>query len=90
MRGWSNDTKKRAGAELFRLQLGNDPVHWRAMKSIGQGVREIKITEDGQFRILYLTQQMEKIVVLHAFEKKTRRTAKSDIDLAKQRLKSLK
>ena len=56
----------------------------------GRGVREIRIAEDGQYRVLYLTRRMEEIVVLHAFEKKTRRTAKSDIDLGKQRLKSLK
>ena len=29
------------------------------------------------------------IVVLHAFEKKTQRTAKSDIELGRQRLRSL-
>jgi len=90
VRGWSNATKRQAGAELFRLQLGSDPIHWRAMKSVGRGVREIKIAEDGQYRVFYLTRRMEEIVVLHAFEKKTRRTAKSDIDLGKQRLKSLK
>lgn len=90
VRGWSNATKRQAGAELFRLQLGGDPIHWRAMKSVGRGVREIKIAEDGQYRVLYLTRRMDEIVVLHAFEKKTRRTAKSDIDLGKQRLKNLK
>ncbi len=90
VRRWSNATKRQAGAELFRLQLRSDPIHWRAMKSVGRGVREIRIAEDGQYRVLYLTRRMEEIVVLHAFEKKTRRTAKSDIDLGKQRLKSLK
>jgi phage-related protein len=90
VRSWSNSTKRQTGAELFRLQLGSDPIHWRAMKSVGRGVREIKIAEDGQYRVLYLTRRLDEIVVLHAFEKKTRRTSKSDIDLGKQRLKSLK
>jgi len=90
VRGWSDTTKRQAGAELFRLQLGGDPIHWRTMKSVGRGVREIKIAEGGQFRVLYLTRRGEDVVVLHAFEKKTQRTAKSDIDLGKQRLKSLK
>jgi len=60
------------------------------MKSVGREVTEIKIAEDGQYRVLYLTRRMDEIMVLHAFEKKTGRTAKSDIDLGKQRLKSLK
>jgi phage-related protein len=60
------------------------------MKSVGHGVREIKIAEGGQFRVLYLTRRGEDIVILHAFEKKTQRTARSDIDLAKQRLRSSK
>lgn len=90
VRGWSRKTKKQAGAELFRLQLGRDPLHWRSMKSVGRGVREIKIAEGGQFRVLYLTRRMDEIVVLHAFEKKTRRTTKADIELGKQRLKGLK
>ena len=72
------------------MQLGRDPLHWRSMKSVGRGVREIKIAEGGQFRVLYLTRRMDEIVVLHAFEKKTRRTTKADIELGKQRLKGLK
>ena len=90
VRAWPVGTRRQAGAELFRLQLGSTPLHWLSMKSVGRGVREIKISEGGQFRVLYLARRGENIVVLHAFEKKTRRTAKSDIDLGKQRLKSLR
>ncbi len=89
VRGWPIAARRRAGEELFRLQLGSDPLHWRSMKSVGRGVREIKISEGGQFRVFYVTRRRESIVVLHAFEKKTQRTAKSDIELGKQRLKSL-
>ena len=90
VQGWSDAAKKQAGAELLRLQFGGDPIHWRPMKSVGRGVREIKISEGGQFRVLYLTRRGEDIIVLHAFEKKTQRTAKSDIALGKQRLISSK
>lgn len=90
VRAWPRKTRKQAGAELFRLQLGRDPLHWRSMKSVGRGVREIKISEGGQYRVLYITRKMDEIVVLHAFEKKSRRTAKSDIELGKQRFKDLK
>ena len=87
VRDWPTRTKKRAGEELFRLQIGSEPLHWRSMNSVGRGVREIKISEGGEHRVFYVTRRKEGIVVLHAFEKKTQRTAKSDLDLGKQRLK---
>lgn len=89
VQAWSKRTRIQAGSELRRLQIGSDPTHWRSMQSVGRGVREIKISEGGQFRVFYLMQRGELIVVLHAFEKKTRQTAKTEIDLGKQRLKSL-
>ena len=89
VRAWPVAARRQAGAELFRLQLASSPLHWRSMKSLGRGVREIKVSAGGQFRIMYLARRGEDIVVLHAFEKKARRTAKSDIDLGKLRLKSL-
>jgi len=87
IRGWAVATRKRAGEELFRLQIGSEPLHWRSMKSVGRGVREIKISEGGQHRVFYVMRRNEGIVILHAFEKKTQRTSKSDIELGKQRLK---
>ena len=89
IRSWPEMTRKRAGEELFRLQIGSEPLHWRSMKSVGRGVREIKISEGGQQRVFYLTRRNEGVFILHAFEKRTRRTAKSEIDLGKQRLKSI-
>lgn len=87
---WPETTRKRAGAELYRLQIRGDPLHWRSMKSIGRGVREIKISEGGQHRIFYLVRKASGIYVLHAFVKKTQRTSKSDIDLCKERLKLIR
>jgi len=89
VRSWPAKARRRAGEELFRLQLGGDPIHWRVMKTIGRGVREIKISEGGQFRVFYVTRRKEGIVVLHAFEKKAQRTAKADVEQGKQRLKSI-
>jgi phage-related protein len=88
VRDWPMATRKRAGEELYRLQIGSEPLHWRGMKSVGRGVREIKISECGEHRVFYVVRRDEGIVVLHAFEKKTQHTTKSDIDLGKKRLKS--
>ena len=43
--------------------------------------------EDGIFRVIYVVKYLDRVIVLHAFQKKTQKTPKKDIDLAKQRLK---
>jgi phage-related protein len=60
------------------------------MRSIGTGVQEIRVGETaGAFRVIYVAAFPDAIYVLHAFQKKTRRTAKRDIDLAASRLRNL-
>lgn len=59
------------------------------MASVGRGVREIRIRTDTQHRILYLANLDEAIYVLHAFEKKSQRTPRAALELAKERLSAL-
>jgi phage-related protein len=50
-------------------------------------VREIRIRDEaGAFRVLYVAHIGDAVVVLHAFQKKTQRTEKRDLDLAAWRL----
>ena len=79
-----------AGNELFRLQVGLEPKHWRQMKTIGPGVREIRISTRGEFRIVYVTEAPAGPVVLHTFAKNTRKTRPKDIEVARQRLGELR
>lgn len=44
---------------------------------------------EGQYRVIYVTKFADAIYVLHAFQKKTQKTKKQDIDAAKQALKQL-
>jgi phage-related protein len=60
------------------------------MPSVGPGVIEIRLHEEGAFRVFYIAKLADAIHALHAFQKKTKRTAKKDIDLAKVRLKQLR
>jgi phage-related protein len=43
--------------------------------------------EAGAFRVIYVAKFDDAVYVLHAFQKKTRATAKADIDLAARRYK---
>lgn len=55
----------------------------------GIGVNEIRIREGGAFRLIYVAKFSEAVYVLHAFQKKSRKTAKVDIELARKRFRAL-
>ena len=59
------------------------------MSSVGAGVREIRIHVGNEYRVVYLATRREAVYVLHAFVKKTPRTARVDIELARKRLASI-
>jgi phage-related protein len=59
------------------------------METVGAGVKEIRIRVEKAYRVLYVAKFAEAVYVLHAFEKKTQRTAKADIDLANVRYRQL-
>jgi phage-related protein len=69
-------------------QRGEKPGDWKPMNTIGQGVREIRIHVAGAWRVLYVAKFGDAVHVLHAFQKKTQRTSKPDIELAMQRYRN--
>ncbi len=83
------EARREVGFQLSEIQAGREPVDWKPMETVGAGVREIRIRVDGSYRVLYVTKFPEAIYVLHAFEKKSQRTPKPDIDLADQRYRLL-
>ena len=56
---------------------------------MGAGVKEIRIRVAKAYRVLYVAKFTEAIYVLHAFEKKTPKTSKADLDLANSRYRQL-
>ncbi|NGO50975.1 type II toxin-antitoxin system RelE/ParE family toxin [Allomesorhizobium camelthorni] len=82
--------RKEAGVQLFKVQHGIEPSDWKPMKTVGPGVREIRIRDEaGAFRIIYVASVGEMVFVLHAFQKKSQQTAKRDLDLAIQRFRKI-
>lgn len=91
LRQFPEGARKEAGVQLHKVQLGLDPSDWKPMATVAPGVREIRIRDEaGAFRVLYVASVGSSIYVLHAFQKKTQRTAKRDIDLAASRLKQIR
>ena len=81
--------RRRSGFELRVVQSGKEPSDWKPMPIVGLGVRELRIRTGDEFRIMYVAKFAEAVYVLHAFEKKTQRTAKEDISLASARFRAL-
>ena len=53
------------------------------MPGVGTGVKGIRVRDEaGIFRMIYLATRPEGVFVLHRFQKKTRWTSRSDLELA--------
>lgn len=89
VREFPPDARHDAGTELRHVQQGEQAADWKPMATVGPGVNEIRISAGREYRVLYVAKFAETVYVLHAFEKKTRRTPKRDIDLAAKRYRRL-
>lgn len=89
LRRFPEAAKRATGFQLHLLQEGLEPTDWRPMSSIGPGVREIRVSAGGAFRVIYLATRPEGVYVLHAFQKKTQKTEQKDIELARRRLQQV-
>lgn len=80
--------RRQAGYELYMVQVERDPADFKPLPIVGSGVYEIRIHEPfGAFRVVYVAKFKEAVYVLHAFQKKTRKTSQADIELATKRYK---
>jgi phage-related protein len=86
LREFSDDARQDAGYQLDQVQRGKQPSDFKPMATVGKGVEELRVWDDaGTYRVIYLARLKDAVVVLHAFQKKTRATSKQDIDIAKSR-----
>jgi len=89
LRNFPEEARRVAGFELRAVQNGLEPRDWKPMRSIGSGVKEIRIHVLGEWRIVYVAKLADAIYVLHAFQKKSQKTNKNDIELARKRFKEI-
>ena len=83
------DARRLTGFQLRLVQQGLEPLDWKPMSTIGPGVREIRIHTTAEHRVCYVAKFGEAIYVLHAFEKRTRKTSQHNVELARQRYQAL-
>ena len=85
LRQFPQDARRKAGLQIRAIQRGQEPMDFRPMPTVGPGVQEIRIHAEGAYRVFYVAKFEEVIYVLHAFQKKTQKTAKQDIDIGQRR-----
>jgi phage-related protein len=90
LRAFPAAAKRECGFQIDRLQRGLEPADWKPFASVGPGVAEIRVTDaQGIFRVMYVAKFSEAIYILHCFQKKSQKTARSDIDVAKKQYSAL-
>lgn len=78
-----------AGFELRRIQQGLQPTDWKPMVSAGAGVEEVRVHTAKEHRVIYIARFEEGVYVLHAFEKRSRKTPAREIEVARTRLREV-
>ena len=92
VRALDDETKREIGTLLMMLQAGQklgEPQS-KPMKIIHQGAYELRVRDrKGAYRIIYVLSLGDKILIPHAFSKKTQMTPQKEIDLSIKRLQEL-
>jgi phage-related protein len=88
LRDWPEEIRASMGQSLRLLQQGLPAaLDVRPMQSIGQGVFELKdADESAWYRVIYLARIEDRIYVLDCFCKRSRKTARNDLETARARL----
>lgn len=92
LKGMPEDVKKEFGHSLRDIQKGRDAGNIKPLRHLGvSSIFEIVVDDRaGTFRTVYMVEFKDAVVVLHVFQKKSKKgisTPKQEIDLILQRLK---
>lgn len=87
LKSLSRDEKLRIGHDIKDVEYGW-PVGMPTCRPLGSGLYEVRINLPSNriARVIFSIVE-ERMVLLHGFIKKTRKTPKSDLDLARERKK---
>lgn len=90
LRNFPAAARQQAGFELYAVQRGREPSDWKSMPDIAAGVREIRLHVLGEWRVIYIARFGDAVYVLHAFQKRSQKTRREDIELARRRFRQIK
>lgn len=88
LRSLESETRKEIGSDLQVVQW-RFPIGKPLVDGFGDGLFELRTSSGGNtYRVLFCV-QTSTIILLHGFMKKTQKTPKADLDLARDRKKKL-
>lgn len=92
IREFPEEIRKELGQAIYDLQCNKHltmPLS-KPMPSVGKGVEELRVKDaNGAFRVFYFTRLVDRILIFHAFQKKSQKTPLHEIELGQKRLKEL-
>lgn len=89
LKNFPAEARREAGFELDAVQRGQMPSDFKPMLTVGAGAYEIRLHVLGEWRVMYVAKKADAVYVLHAFQKKTQKTRREDIDLAARRYQQI-
>jgi phage-related protein len=80
----SPQDRKRIGEDIKTVEFGW-PIGMPVCRPLGDGIFEVRtsLTQNRIARVLFYIDKKGRMILLHAFIKKTRRTPQEDLELAK-------
>ncbi|MBL8548467.1 MAG: type II toxin-antitoxin system RelE/ParE family toxin [Hyphomonadaceae bacterium] len=90
LKGMEQADRRAIGSDIATVECGW-PVGMPTCRSLGDGLWEVrtKLAQGRIARVIFVIFE-ERMVLLHAFIKKTAKTPKAELDLARTRKKELK
>ena len=90
LRSLSPADRKRIGEDIKSVEFGW-PLGMPVCRPLGNGIYEVRtvVTQGRIARVLFYIDKRSRMVLLHGFIKKTRKTPEPDLDLAMARKKQL-
>jgi phage-related protein len=89
LRNFPAEARRDTGFQLDAVQRGLMPEDFKPMPAIGAGAYEIRVHVEGEWRVIYVAKFEDAVYVLHAFQKKTQKTRREDIELAARRYRQI-
>lgn len=85
----SKEERKKLGEGLKELEYGW-PIGMPLCRPMGKGLHELRVSLESkrEARVLFVVKD-EQLIALHGFVKKSKKTPKADLDLARQRQREL-
>ncbi len=83
------ESRKAIGEDIKTVQMGW-PLGMPLVRNLEPGLWEVRINlPDGIARVLFMTEG-PAMILLHGFIKKTQKTSKQDLELARKRMKEVR